>query len=162
MAKDIDINGQTGIINIPAGTYRVYDSKPGEEKIQIRCAEGVNLTLDSVSIHNWDACPLKFTGAGNTLMLLGASTITAHADQPGICVEAGTSLAIGGTGTLKVTGGKNAAGIGGGKNGNSGTIIIKSGAIMAAGGEYGAGIGGGSGGDGGTTTIKGGRVARSR
>ena len=61
-------------------------------------------------------------------------------------------------GTLTVTGGDEAAGIGGGVFGSGGNITINGGNVTATGGENAAGIGGGQGGSGGNITINGGNV----
>ncbi|MDR1700689.1 MAG: hypothetical protein LBR68_05810, partial [Lachnoclostridium sp.] len=86
----------------------------------------------------------------------------------GLEVTRGSTLVIGGTGTLTSKGGSNSAGIGAsGNDGNTytstlGTIIINSGTINANGGRNGAGIGDARVGEGGTVIINGGNIfARS-
>lgn len=117
------------------------------------------ITLDGVSISATGQSPLLLnSGASLTLILADGSTntLTASADWARIQVPAGTILTIRGTsgdGSLTVTGGANAAGIGGAKNisagtitiyGGSGTIIINGGDVTAKGGVWSAGIGSGS------------------
>jgi len=100
--------------------------------------------------------------SGNVRIVLanGASlTITGDAGEAGIGVPAGSQLTItSGTGTpvgsLTVTGGDSAAGIGGDDGGDAGTIVIYGGTIDATGGSGGAGIGGGASGNAGPVTIE--------
>jgi len=61
-------------------------------------------------------------------------------------------------GTINVTGGDSAAGIGGGWDGDGGTVVISGGVVVAQGGNQGAGIGGGQAGSGGNVTISGGTI----
>ncbi|WP_449240950.1 X2-like carbohydrate binding domain-containing protein [Desulfoscipio gibsoniae] len=124
-------------------------------KSGINCGTGVNLTLNNVTI-NHNSCALSFTGAGNTLTLVGASSLQSGYEQPGVKVEGATELTIRGNGSLSAYGGKYSAGIG--SLGSGGVITIDGGTVTATGGEYGAGIGGGSLGSGGVITIDGGTV----
>ncbi|ACV61543.1 protein of unknown function DUF291 [Desulfofarcimen acetoxidans DSM 771] len=129
-------------------------------KSGINCGTGVNLTLNNVTI-NHSSCALAFTGAGNTLTLVGASSLRSGYEQPGVKVEGATELTIRGNGSLSAYGGKFGAGIGSpgsGSPGSGGVITIDGGTVTATGGEYGAGIGGGSLGSGGVITIDGGTV----
>ena len=82
-------------------------------------------------------------GAEVTLTLTGNNTLKSGAGRAGINVASTASLTINGKGTLNVTGGNCAAGIGGGLWNNAGDITIESGTINATGGSDGAGIGGG-------------------
>ena len=100
-------------------------------------------------------------GATLRLNLVGENTLQGGNFAAGILAssELGThaTLIIGGTGTLNVTGGQMAAGIGSGTGGN---ITINSGTINAFGGNGGAAIGGSSGnaGTAGIIIINGGNV----
>ena len=120
--------------------------------------EGVILTISGVTVQNNQGCALMFIGAGNTLTLEGKNLFKSDWGNPGIRVEEGTELTIRGEGSLRATGGGNAAGIGGGDCGTGGMITIESGDITAIGGDNGAGIGGGSCRGGGTVIITGGTV----
>lgn len=131
--------------------------------VQIICATDVDLTLCDVKIDNSgnsNVCALSFTGAGNTLTLSGNNVMKSGGFQPGVKVLNGTELSISGSGSLSVTGGQAAPGIGGVATG-SGTININGGTITANGGGSAAGIGGGSSVSGGTVNISGGTVTAS-
>ena len=90
-------------------------------------------------------------------------TLTATGSQSGEAGIGGRNGENAGTitingGTVKATGGDEAAGIGGANMENAGTITINSGSITAIGGRNGAGIGSGFEGSGGNITINGGTV----
>ena len=101
-----------------------------------------------------------------TIILEGNNTVTGGDQYAGIYVPGDKTLTIRGTGSLNVTGGSSAAGIGGNATGdaNCGSIVISGGTVTATGGDGGAGIGlGANGGEckditisGGTVTAKGG------
>ena len=119
-----------------------------------------------------NACPLSFNGEGNTLTLVGSSTLIGGFNEPGVRVETAAALTIDGSGSLSATGGDYGAGIGAGQQSNGGSITIESGSVTATGGVGGSGIGGGhgvivdqgtyyiltDGGNGGAVTIQGGTV----
>jgi hypothetical protein len=129
----------------------------------------LNLTLKDAALTaqgGATAAPLALTGGANlSLAIEGANTVTSAIRAiAGIAVPAGNSLTIPGAdpfdtgtaaGTLVVTAGQTAAGIGGGGGQDAGTIQILGGAVSATGGVSGAGIGGGHGGAGGDVTIGG-------
>ena len=144
--------------------------------LQINCVDaGTKLTINNVRINNSaaaNAYALAFNGTGNTLTLVGSSTLAGGANEPGVRVETTAALTIGGSGSLSVTGGQYGAGIGAGEQSDGGSITIESGSVTATGGYGGAGIGGGYGvivdqgsdyvitdaGNGGAVTIQGGTV----
>lgn len=158
--------GTEGIITINPGLTVTLEGSADATYVytQIDCGASVNLTLNNVNINNnyIDVCALSFTGAGNTLTLVGENTLRSGRTQPGVKVEGSTELTIQGAGSLTATGGGttglNGAGIGGGANMNGGKITINSGRLTATGGRSGAGIGGGARGNGGTFIINGGTV----
>ena len=146
-----------------------------------------HITANNVAVYALSGTALKFTGAGNTLTLIGSSYFKAESGGGGIIVNEGTELTINGEGsleaygdsgnagiggetdkncgkitilggTISASGYSNAAAIGGGENGSGGTILISGGSIEAKGGLTGAGIGGGKYGSGGNITIEGGSV----
>ncbi len=128
------------------------------KNLKISCAgANTHLTIDGVNI-NSSGCALAFTGAGNTLTLIGSSTLTSGNIESGIRVEGSTELTISGTGSVEVTGGYNGAGIGGGHMNDGGNITISGGTVTAYGGINAAGIGGGDRGDAEEITITGGTV----
>ena len=171
-------NGDT--ISVAAGAAATIT---GSKNVMIDCGAGVVLTLDDVTIDvntTRYACALSFTGSGNTLTLAGTNTLKSSKNFPGVRVEGTTALEIAGDGSLDVTGGESAAGIGSGPELTAGTIRIGGNArVTATGGagietttaslngipgyvtndadmNGGAGIGGGAGcGNGGVTTIEG-------
>lgn len=159
----------TGALPAAAATYNpdnwgdlrdaVAGASPGD---RIVLDESITATDDEGLVLP-DGADLELDLNGHTL------TITAPPDAyAGIQVGAGESLTISATGggTLNVTGGANASGIGGGFGDlNAGTITITGGTILATGGGGfggGAGIGGAgsgtNGGNGGAITIAGGTV----
>ena len=96
-----------------------------------------------------------YVGTGNSFTIEGTGSLTVNnvdADLAGIGGNQNTSdtdikgnsgsITIKG-GTINVTGGENAAGIGGGFGGNSGVITISGGTVNASAVTSGAGIGGG-------------------
>ncbi len=103
--------------------------------------------------------------SGNTLTIKGSGTLVV--DNPNMSKagiggdgnsdkNCGTIIINGGT--LDITGGTNAAGIGGGRAGTGGNITINDGTITVNGGGYGSGIGGGNSGNCGNITINGGTI----
>ncbi|MBQ7517185.1 MAG: hypothetical protein IJU13_02005, partial [Bacteroidales bacterium] len=91
----------------------------------------------------------------------GNNTVTGGDQYAGIYVPGDKTLTIRGTGSLNVTGGSSAAGIGGNATGdaNCGSIVISGGTVTATGGSGGAGIGlGANGGECKDITISGGTV----
>ena len=139
----------------------------GSKNVMIECSAGVTLTLDAVNIDvraTDNACALSFKGSGNTLILIGDSTLKSGKNEPGVRVEETTSLEIKGSGSLVVIGGDFAAGIGSGVEISGGKINISEGFINVYGGYQGAGIGSGDGDDdtngytGGEITVSGGNV----
>jgi hypothetical protein len=180
------VGGDT--IDISAGltVTLVGDAATTYTNVHIGCAAGVNLTLSDVKIDNSsnnEVYAISFTGAGNTLTLLGNNVMKSGRSRPGVSVG-GTDLTISGTGSLSVTGGQGAPGIGGvassytvnisggtvtanggqgapgigGVISSFGTVNISGGTVTATGGTYAAGIGGGSSLSGGTANISGGTV----
>jgi len=129
-----------------------------------------SITLSDASITNSSVSPFQLNGSANvTLTLTGTNTISCTYTlrqtgiRSGIYVPSGTSLTIGGTGSLQAVGGYNNAGIGGGYTGTiagqyAGNITINSGNITASGGGLSAGIGAASSGSAGTIIINGGTV----
>ncbi|MCL2054474.1 MAG: InlB B-repeat-containing protein [Oscillospiraceae bacterium] len=135
---------------------------------RIRIAEGAtaSITLYNLSLDNTGGSYLNTISlednAKLTLTIEGTNTLTASSSGAGIRVPQSATLIINGTGSVTITGGNNAAGIGLSSYDSSdtaGTIIIQSATVTAIGGINAAGIGGdGSGGNGGAVTIQGGVV----
>ena len=128
------------------------------KNLKISCVgANTHLTIDGVNI-NSSGCALAFTGAGNTLTLIGSSTLTSGNIESGIRVEGSTELTISGTGSVEATGDDGGAGIGGGHMNDGGNITISGGTVTAHGGVKAAGIGGGYYSDAEEITITGGIV----
>ncbi len=128
------------------------------KNLKISCAgANTHLTIDGVNI-NSSGCALAFTGAGNTLTLIGSSTLTSGNIESGIRVEGSAELTISGTGSVEATGDDGGAGIGGGHMNDGGNITISGGTVTAHGGNKAAGIGGGYYSDAEEITITGGTV----
>ena len=138
---DIGKYGSDSVITLQSG-LAVTLTNTGDTtftNMQIDCGAGVALTLDGVKIDdgdNIDTCALSFTGIGNTLQVIGDSTLTSGSNEPGIRVEDSTALEIDGSAYLYATGGSGSAGIGSGAGSSAGTINLTGGIIAAA---YGAG-----------------------
>ena len=145
------------------------------KNVKISIADGATVTLSGVTItpegngnNNWSGIICE----GDATIILADGTenkVRSFAnDRSGICVPAGKTLTIDGTGSLDVApnanesydAGRNsgAAGIGGHKEYNSGNIIIKNGIINARGNWWGTGIGCGYRATGGNILIEGGIV----
>ena len=129
---------------------------------KVSIADGATVTLRDVENKGDIAgCPgIKCLGDA-TIILEGNNTVTGGDQYAGIYVPGDKTLTIRGTGTLNVTGGSSAAGIGGNATGdaNCGSIVISGGTVTATGGFGGAGIGLGANGEGcKAITISGGTV----
>ena len=133
------------------------------DKIVVEGGVTANLTLNGVSIAFADGSVTtndkEETGAGTCALSLGEgsilnltladeNTLQSGAGRAGIFVPQNSTLTINGEGTLNVTGGNLAAGIGGDLWHNAGTISIENGSINATGGSNAAAIGGGHANDG--------------
>ncbi|MDR3208165.1 MAG: hypothetical protein LBT60_07555, partial [Oscillospiraceae bacterium] len=132
--------------------------------VVVNAVENLPLTLDTVNISHdtINLPPLSILGNSQvTLTLAGTSTLEntngTAGNNAGISVPSGTTLIVGGSGTLNANGGASGAGIGGG-NATAGSVTINGGTINAKGGANGAGIGGGGNGAAGALTINGGTV----
>jgi len=129
---------------------------------KVSIADGATVTLRDVE-NNGDiaGCPgIKCLGDA-TIILEGDNTVTGGDQYAGIYVPGDKTLTIRGTGSLNVTGGSRAAGIGGNATGdaNCGSIVISGGTVTATGSFGGAGIGlGANGGECKAITISGGTV----
>lgn len=148
----------TGDVEISSdGSYCIKNVTVTNSVI-IKSGVSANLTITDVTIKSTTVSPIVVeSGATLNLHIEGENTLTAPTAHAGIVVGAQdinnfATLSIDGSGTLNVTGGNNAAGIGANKykSGTStninGEIIINSGKINVATGNGGAGIGSGSGG----------------
>lgn len=118
-------------------------------KLKISIAEGASVTLSNANINEngtWtDGDYAGITCLGDAIIILeGTNTVKGfNSTYPGVQAGPdGTTLTIGGSGTLNATGGSDgAAGIGSGKSTSCGNITINGGTIIATGGPNGAGIG---------------------
>ena len=118
-------------------------------KLKISIAEGASVTLSNANINEngtWtEGDYAGITCLGNaTIILEGTNTVKGFkSTYPGVQAGPdGTTLTIGGSGTLNATGGSDgAAGIGSGKSTSCGNITINGGNIEVWGGANGAGIG---------------------
>ena len=135
-----------------------------ESKVRIVCTE--ELYIDEHTVNITGSCTIRRNiRNGNRLNVQGSAAITLPEGMTlmiykGIHVGPGSTLRIGGSGTLIIdrVGGYESAGIGGNSNESAGTIIIDGGKIEVEGGTFAAGIGGGNRGSGGTIIISGGIV----
>ena len=148
LADHSHADGDTITISDGSSVTLVGDPATTYHNFRIVCGSNINLTLIQVNIDdsaNNGVCALSFTGTGNTLTLLGASTLKSGSGKPGIQVAGSAALTVtsGSPGSLKAYGGEDAAGIGGGSGEAGGNITIEGGNIEAYVDGQGAGIGGG-------------------
>lgn len=129
----------------------------GGSDTHVTIDDGATVTLNAVDItarddENADLQYARLTCVGDATIILANGTtnsIKNSYSQPGITVAKGHTLTIQGEGTLNVTGGKYAAGIGAGYSSQNatksycGNINILGGTITAQGGHGAAGIGAG-------------------
>ena len=145
--------GNTVDLSNLTGNYEAQDgdvlSGTLANNVKISIAEGASVTLSNANINEngtWtDGDYAGITCLGNaTIILEGTNTVKGFkSNYPGVQAGPdGTTLTIGGSGTLNATGGSDgAAGIGSGKSTSCGNITINGGNIEAWGGANGAGIG---------------------
>ena len=148
----IDLSGITGDYTAPHGVI-LTGTYNGSSRVTIE--SDAIIRLNNATISTGILC------AGEaTVFLHGTNTVSSSTSyRAGITVGNSAALTIKGSGSLSVTGGYNAAGIGGGNDDDSsGNVIIEGGIITATGGQYGAGIGGGERYTFGDITITGGTV----
>ena len=131
--------------------------------VKISVADGATVTFNGVTIdfpYAWAWGWAGITCSGDaTIILSGTNTVEGmNADHPGIHIAKGKTLTIKGEGSLTVSGGNRAAGIGGGAKLDCGNIVIEAGTINASSYGGGAGIGGGDYGSCGNITITGGNI----
>ena len=150
--------------DIPAGTgITIIGDSTGAYWVEVDDA-GVGMTYN-IALHDVSidakgvGSPFLIRGGEVNLSLVGISTLIGHEYRAGLEIEPGGALSVCGVGSLNVTGGYGAAGLGGGLGGVSGPITVNSTAVINAyGGAYGAGIGGGDYGCSNAIVIKGGTV----
>ena len=135
--------------------------------VRLILEDGAVLTIEKgIQVQDDDRDPSN--GSANQLTIyaqsdgenMGTLTVTGGDEAAGIGGGAFCSdgnITING-GTVTATGGQEAAGIGGGRGGSGGDITINGGSVAATGGVFAAGIGGGQSGFGGNITINGGNV----
>ena len=158
---------RTGTTVLKGGVrYTVFEDVTNANRIWINGSDNVRLILpENLTLTLTEGLTVE---EGNSLTIEGDGTLVASVPEGS---DGQGNSAIGGdyyspdagtiiieSGTIEVTGGEYAAGIGGGYNGKTGTIIINGGTITATGGKDGAGIGSTLYGGEGTITINGGTV----
>ena len=142
----------------------IYGTLSGNYKVSI--AEGATVTISNVVISGENDSDYEWAGInceGDATILLEDSNYVKgfYEDWPGIFVDAGYTLTIGGSGSLHAESNGWGAGIGGGYIIDGGNIVVESGTIVASGGCAAAGIGGGNDATCGDITILGGNVTAS-
>lgn len=172
MPQGVDLSTITTWPYTPADGAILYGEAPDD--VHITIADGNTVILYNANI----TVPDDNTWAGITcegdavIRLYGTNTVQGGKNSPGIYVPSGSTLTIGGYGSLAATGRggvtgsaprvsySGGAGIGGGSGSskNGGNIVITGGTIDATGGAYAAGIGGGCSSNCGDITISGGIV----
>lgn len=124
----------------------------GKTNYCVSVADGVTLTLDTVTVNN------QFVCLGNAQLVLkdNAKNVVKCTANDKAAIQAGPegkTLTISGNGQLEVTSSENAAAIGTSANGKCGNIKIEGGTITATSGNNAAAIGSGNGGTCGNITI---------
>lgn len=134
-----------------------YTAKDGEVltgtlngNYKISVTDGATVTLNGVNISGVNSESYRWAGitceGDATIILKGNNTVKGfHWAFPGISVPTGKTLTIYGSGSLNVSSGGCASGIGAGYTWehHCGNIVIAGGSIAATGGQQAAGIGGG-------------------
>lgn len=145
------------------GEYKISCLDPTSNTIYVaNNLTDVVLDVEDLNIRHsaaYTTAPIEIgTGTSVELNFEGVNTIVAY-DTAAIKIpEENSSITIGGSGSVKIIGGKYAAGIGADKGKTSGAITINSGTFDIYGGSRAAGIGGGYNGNGGSLTINGGDI----
>ena len=158
-----DLATLTGDVTIESD-MTLYGTLAGQYKISI--ADGVTVTLDGADItcgqngEGYAWAGLTCLGDAEIVLAAGSANFVKgfYEVYPGIFVPAGSTLTIGGSGSLDAGSNGDGAGIGGGYRMDCGSIVIEGGVITATGGYESAGIGTGSDAACGTITITGGQV----
>lgn len=157
--KDFTYDEEKHVLTIKGGADLTISGETTADRVVVAEDATAKVTLDGVSIiHPNESGKVNYDdktdanagigaltlndGASLTLTLSGENTLQSGHGRAGIFVPAGASLTIDGEGSLDVTGGDKAAGIGGDLWHNAGAITIESGTITATGGTDSAGIGG--------------------
>ena len=120
------------------------------KNVKISIADGATVTLKDATINGVNSDSYRWAGitceGDATIILKGNNTVKGfHWAFPGISVPTGKTLTIYGSGSLNVSSGGCASGIGAGYTSelHCGNIVIAGGSIAATGGQQAAGIGGG-------------------
>lgn len=120
------------------------------KNVKISIADGATVTLKDATINGVNSDSYRWAGitceGDATIILKGNNTVKGfHWAFPGISVPTGKTLTIYGSGSLNVSSGGCASGIGAGytEENHCGNIVIAGGSIAATGGQQAAGIGGG-------------------
>lgn len=134
----------------------------GEWNHKITIADGATVFFHQpMNINNPNGNAVACEGDATIVLQQPGTTYTLQSanNYAGLAVgPEGKTLTIKGEGTLNVTGGSEAAGIGTNYKSICGNIVVESGTIIANSNNYGAGIGAGDGGTCGNITIKGGTI----
>lgn len=174
---EVEYTADSGFTLKASGDYTIsgtwsgtLNAGPSRPKAVITVPAGItaNMTLNDAAIDassETDACAFAVKAGGTAnITLSSANTLTSGHSRAGLEVPENAEVTIGGSGSLKATGGDSSAGIGG-SNGlankyepDAGSITIRGGTVVATSKYGGAGIGGGHSGNGGTITISGGNV----
>ncbi len=121
----------------------------GSTAYGIKIPDGATVTLENASVSQTATnltYPAILCEGSATINLVGTNTLTSNTNNYSGIQPGGTdkTLTIQGSGSLTVTGGHSAAGIGAGGGTTCGNITIAGGTITATGGYNAAGIGAGS------------------
>ena len=132
-------SGRYALNIIQSGTYTISMAMGGTttttDRIVVASGVTANITLDGVSIdrtsdmsNTISACAFAMTGATVDLTLVGTNTLKSNSPNAGLYAPYGSTLVIGGIGSLEAVGGSG--GIGGSSlvfGVNGGTITISGG-----------------------------------
>ena len=171
MPQGVDLSTITTWPYTPRNGAILYGEAPDDVHITIEDGNTVILYNATITVPDGNTWAGITCEGDAVIRLYGTNTVQGGKNSPGIYVPSGSTLTIGGYGSLAATGrGGNTttrpvqysggAGIGGGSGSskNGGNIVITGGTIDATGGEYAAGIGAGCSSNCGDITISGGIV----
>ena len=164
-AYEVTLYDTTGEVTLHDGDIL---TGTGGWNTNVRIAHGATVTLSGVTItayyNNGDHRRPGITCLGDAVIVLAEGTtneVKGGWYNPSIYVPQGHTFTLQGGGTLNVTGGDDAAGIGSGDMVSCGDITISGGIVTANGGWNGAGIGSGYCSSCGNINISGGIVTAS-
>ncbi len=155
---EVSTKAVSGTITVATTEPVVLDGSAGgnHSYLTIECVEGVNLTIQDLTIaspDNDDTSAIRFTGTGNTLTVEGENSVqncTPFDDAKAlICVPEDADLTINGDGVLSIylKADGTGAGIGADTSGTCGRIVFDGATVLVRNTKWSVPIGGEKGGE---------------